>query len=333
MAVSLKDIAERLNVSTATVSLTLSGQGDVRKVSKETQQRVIACAKELNYQPNVLARSLNTGYSQNLGLIVPDITDSFFSQLSDFIEREAEKYGYTIMMCSSRNDYQREIHMMDLLQQKRVDGLLVVPLRRPDNFPYSNLASDFPVVAIDQLQPQWKGCSIVSSDRKSSEEVVDKMIKRGARQVAVLCMDSSRYSILDRVQGYKDALEKNRIPFDPELYFELSIDSYREEIPSILDHLFCMRPSINAFFFTTHLLVEEIVRYIHSHKISLPTNCQFACFHGSPLLNLLPSIFIVKMPIEEMAKESVRLIFNQIEAYKQKRNPPMEHLVLNCTIE
>ena len=104
MAVSIKDIAEKLNVSTATVSLTLSGQGDLRKVSKETQQRVLACARELRYQPNVLARSLNKGYSENLGLIVTDITDSFFSQLANQIELEAERAGYTLMICCSHND-------------------------------------------------------------------------------------------------------------------------------------------------------------------------------------------------------------------------------------
>ena len=100
MAVSLKDIAERLNVSTATVSLTLSGQGDVRKVSKETQQRVIACAKELNYQPNVLARSLNTGYSRLVGsyeVITQDEYNALSSddkQLYDAVSDDDYVYEY-----------------------------------------------------------------------------------------------------------------------------------------------------------------------------------------------------------------------------------------------
>ncbi|MBQ3908013.1 MAG: LacI family DNA-binding transcriptional regulator, partial [Bacteroidaceae bacterium] len=179
MAVSIKDIAEKLNVSTATVSLTLSGQGDLRKVSKETQQRVLACARELRYQPNVLARSLNKGYSENLGLIVTDITDSFFSQLANQIELEAERAGYTLMICCSHNDYRREERMIGLLQQKRVDGLLIAPLQRPDDVPYQNLANDFPAVAFDQLWPHWTGNSVVSSDRKSSHETVSRMIRCG----------------------------------------------------------------------------------------------------------------------------------------------------------
>lgn len=333
MAVSLKDIANKLNLSTATVSLTLSGQGDARKVNKVTQQRVFDCARELNYKPNVLARSLNTGYSQNLGLIVPDITDSFFSQLSDYIEQEAEKRGYTLMICTSRNDYMREMTMIDLLQQKRVDGLLIAPLPRPADCLYSNLPDDFPVVAIDQLQPQWKGSVVVASDRKSSHEIVSRMIRRGARHIALLCVDASRYSIQERVQGYRDALQEANMSFDGELYAELSVENYREEIPSVLDHVFSVCPQVDAFFFTTHMLVDVLVCYFHSHGLKFTSHYQFACFHGSPVYSkLLPSISIVQMPLEEMAMESVRLLCDQIEGRKKKIEIPRERLVLDCTI-
>ncbi|MCR4921804.1 MAG: LacI family transcriptional regulator [Bacteroidaceae bacterium] len=335
MAVSIKDIAERLNVSTATVSLTLSGQGDLRKVSKKTQQRVLACARELRYQPNVLARSLNKGYSENLGLIVPDITDSFFSQLADQIELEAEKRNYTLMMCCSHNDYRREERMIGLLQQKRVDGLLIAPLRRPDDGPYQNLADGFPAVAFDQLQPQWKGNSVVSNDRKTSGEIVERMVRRGARRIALLCIDAERYSIRERVRGYREALEAAGIAACEELYAELSIDSYRCDLPQVLDRILAVRPRVDAFFFTTHLLAEELVHYMQERGVRLPDDCQLACFHGNMLLrSLFPSITIVQMPIEEIARESVRLICDQIE-YRKKGipAPPAEHLILDCIFE
>ena len=335
MAVSIKDIAEKLNVSTATVSLTLSGQGNRRKVSQETQQRVLACAKELHYQPNVLARSLNKGYSENLGLIVPDITDSFFSQLANQIEMEAEKRHYTLMICCSRNDHHLEDRMIDMLQQKRVDGILIAPLYRPDGDTYRNLNEELPAVAIDQLQPKWDGDCVVSSDRKTSVEIVRRMIARGARRIALLCVDSARYSIRERVQGYMDALEEACIPFDREMYADLSIDTWRDDLPTVLDRILAIRPRIDAFFFTTHVLVEELIHYAQARSINLDEMCQIACFHGSPILrSLLPSITIAKMPIEGMAMESVRLLCDRIE-YSRKMipAPPSEHLVLDCVIE
>ena len=334
MAVSIKDIAEKLNVSTATVSLTLSGQGDLRKVSKETQQRVLACARELRYQPNVLARSLNKGYSENLGLIVTDITDSFFSQLANQIELEAERAGYTLMICCSHNDYRREERMIGLLQQKRVDGLLIAPLQRPDDVPYQNLADDFPAVAFDQLWPHWTGNSVVSSDRKSSHETVSRMIRCGARRIALLCIDAGRYSVRERARGYMDALEEAGLPFCEDLYAELSIDSYRSDLPRVLDRILAIRPRVDAFFFTTHLLVEGLLRYMQERAVRLPEGCRLACFHGNPLLrSLLPSLSIVQMPIEAIARESIRLVCNQIECRKKgAAAPPPEHLVLDCLI-
>ena len=159
------------------------------------------------------------------------------------------------------------------------------------------------------------------------------MIRRGARHIALLCVDASRYSIQERVQGYRDALQEANMSFDGELYAELSVENYREEIPSVLDHVFSVCPQVDAFFFTTHMLVDVLVCYFHSHGLKFTSHCQFACFHGNPVYSkLLPSISIVQMPLEEMAMESVRLLCDQIEGRKKKIEIPRERLVLDCTI-
>lgn len=94
MGASLKDIACKLNLSKTTVSWVLSGQGDKKGISAETQSRVLACARSLAYEPNLLARSLNTGVSKTIGLILPSISDTFFAHIADWIESEAEREGY-----------------------------------------------------------------------------------------------------------------------------------------------------------------------------------------------------------------------------------------------
>lgn len=108
MGTSLKDIAETLNLSKTTVSWVLSGRADEKGISAATQQRVSRCAQQLNYRPNLLARSLNTGESGMIGLILPSISDSFYSQVAREVEMEVEEHGYSLMICSSESEPERE---------------------------------------------------------------------------------------------------------------------------------------------------------------------------------------------------------------------------------
>ena len=123
MKTSLKDIAETLKLSKTTISWVLSGKGDEKGISLATQEKVFQCAKQLNYQPNLLARSLNTGISGTIGLIIPDITDSFYSKVARSIEKEAETQGYSLMICSSESEIERENRMIRLFKAKQVDGI------------------------------------------------------------------------------------------------------------------------------------------------------------------------------------------------------------------
>ena len=116
MGASLKDIACKLNLSKTTVSWVLSGQGDKKGISAETQSRVLACARSLAYEPNLLARSLNTGVSKTIGLILPSISDTFFAHIADRIESEAEREGYSLMIAGSNSETERENALIRLFR-------------------------------------------------------------------------------------------------------------------------------------------------------------------------------------------------------------------------
>lgn len=122
MGASLKDIACKLNLSKTTVSWVLSGQGDKKGISAETQSRVLACARSLAYEPNLLARSLNTGVSKTIGLILPSISDTFFAHIADRIESEAEREGYSLMIAGSNSETERENALIRLFRSKKVEA-------------------------------------------------------------------------------------------------------------------------------------------------------------------------------------------------------------------
>ena len=154
MKTSLKDIAETLKLSKTTISWVLSGKGDEKGISLATQEKVFQCAKQLNYQPNLLARSLNTGISGTIGLIIPDITDSFYSKVARSIEKEAETQGYSLMICSSESEIERENRMIRLFKAKQVDGIIVAPTK-VSKIEIQNLVKEgYPLVLFDRYFPE-----------------------------------------------------------------------------------------------------------------------------------------------------------------------------------
>ena len=118
--ITLQDIADKLGVSKTVVSWVLSGQGDSKHISKETQTRILEKARELNFTPNYLARSLNTGNTHTLGLIFPSISDPFYASIARHVSIYANKRGYTLMVGSSRSDGNMEDALIRMMRNKKV---------------------------------------------------------------------------------------------------------------------------------------------------------------------------------------------------------------------
>ena len=193
MKTSLKDIAETLKLSKTTISWVLSGKGDEKGISLATQEKVFQCAKQLNYQPNLLARSLNTGISGTIGLIIPDITDSFYSKVARSIEKEAETQGYSLMICSSESEIERENRMIRLFKAKQVDGIIVAPTK-VSKIEIQNLVKEgYPLVLFDRYFPEMQTNYIIIDNEGSSYELVKKMIDNGSSKIAIITSPHNEY--------------------------------------------------------------------------------------------------------------------------------------------
>ena len=165
MGASLKDIACKLNLSKTTVSWVLSGQGDKKGISAETQSRVLACARSLAYEPNLLARSLNTGVSKTIGLILPSISDTFFAHIADRIESEAEREGYSLMIAGSNSEPERENALIRLFRSKKVDGIIIAPADASGREVGRLAESGCPVVLFDRgLAKTDAGCVVIDNE-------------------------------------------------------------------------------------------------------------------------------------------------------------------------
>ena len=206
MGTSLKDIAETLNLSKTTVSWVLSGRADEKGISAATQQRVSRCAQRLNYRPNLLARSLNTGESGMIGLILPSISDSFYSQVAREVEMEVEEHGYSLMICSSESEPERENRMIRLFRAKQVDGLIIAPTVRSGEEIRRLVDESFPFVVFDRRFPKLDTHCVLIDNERSSYALVRRLTEDGFRRIAVITTNSHLETMDARRAGYGRAL-------------------------------------------------------------------------------------------------------------------------------
>ncbi len=337
MGVSLKDIAGKLNLSKTTVSWVLSGQGNKKGISAETQNRVFACARELAYEPNLLARSLNTGISKTIGLILPSISDSFYAHIAHQIESEAEKAGYSLMIASSNSEIERENAMIRLFRSKKVDGMIIAPTKISKREINRLVDSHYPVLLFDRYFPEMHVNYVIINNEESSYKLVRHLIDKGFRKIAIITTNPHLLTMDMRREGYANALSDAHIRINPDLYGEVTYVNYQDNIYSTLDRIFSAVPDVDGFFFTTHILAIEALRYFYDRGIDINDGSWgLACIHEDSLFRVLaPKMNIAHFPIEEIGNNAVRILLNQI---RQSNDPEAgeyvpESKVLPCRIE
>ena len=186
MSPTLVDIARETHTSVSTVSRVLSGGAMANRISKETRQRVQEAASRLGYRPNLLARSLRTRRTYTIALIVSDIANPFFGQIGSLVERSLAKHGYSLMLCNSAEDAEKEGDYLRMITAKGIDGLIVVPLARTKKAIMQFVPESLPLVILDRPIPGI--ASSVATDQDQIANVLcDALDTAGVEQVALLC--------------------------------------------------------------------------------------------------------------------------------------------------
>ena len=332
MGVSLKQIAERLNLSIATVSWTLNDLGDKKNISRKTQERVRQCAREMNYKPNLLARGLNTGKSSILGLIIPDITDAFYSTMARRIEKEAERAGYSLMICNSDSSQAQEDRMLTMFLSKQVDGIIIAPTKLSRNKILKLQEDGYPIVTFDRVFEDANINSVVVDNFEASYNIVNSMVRHGARHIAIITTNQYLYTMNLRYMGYKAALEENGLQVVESLMADIPFNNYEKNIIDALDSIYRHEPKVDGFFFTTPILALEAFRYFFDHKININDGYQLGCIHAIPALRILcPSMRIAMMPVDEIGTNTVRIVTECIDTKKLGIKRTVEKVVCKCS--
>lgn len=313
---SLNDIAQALGVSKALVSLVLNNRGDEMGINKETQARVRKMASKMNYKPNLVARGLRLGASKNLGVILPDISNPFFSSVARTIEDEADKVGYHVTFVSTDENPQKEIRLMRLLLERQADGLIIASSLHESSEFMTLRKEKIPFVLIDRYFPKLKTNYVVVDNHKAAYNVVTHLINLGYRKIGLIKISPAYLTpIRFREAGYKDALRDHGIRFDHKIVREIGFgENLVETLEPVLRELLYRPLSVEALFFLNNSLAIAGLEVLNKMNLRIPQDVAVVSFDDIDAFRILhPPVTAVAQPYQEMAKQAVRLLVREIQ--------------------
>lgn len=305
----MKDIAEAVGVSNATVSLVLGGKSGSR-VSESVKNRVLQTAKEMGYHSNDLARSLRTGRTNLISVIVTDISNDFFGKMSFYIQEEAKKYGYLVITANTNESDSELESIIHVLISKKVDRVIVVPTQNCKEMLEDVIKSGTPVVQIDRLIDTLKADYVGTDNYASSANAIKELITCGKKRIAMLTLKLDVNAITERVRGYEDAL-KNHNLYNPLLIRNVEFEEIHK-VGEVMNDLLGQKP--DAIFFSSRRVFTLAMDALSEHQHD-GSSVTLLCFDEAKSYKALmsDSLWYVEQPIEDMAKKAFSLLMSKIQ--------------------
>jgi DNA-binding LacI/PurR family transcriptional regulator len=314
-AVTIKDIAKALGLSTSTVSRALR---DSYEISPETKKLVLEYAEKINYHPNPIALSLKERRSRSIGVIVAEIANSFFSQAIDGIESIAYKNGYNVIISQSRESYDREVINLNFLTSRSIDGLIVsVAAETKDFGNFKELHErGMPIVFFDRIVNEIYTHKVIVDNYQGAYDATRYFIENGYRRIAALANNEVLSITRDRLAGYKAALA------DQGIKEEESFIKYCEhgglilsEVEQAVTELVGNKTKPDAILALGDKLTTGTLRILKAGKLKVPEDIGLIGFSNSDITELIdPPLSIIKQPAFEMGEIATDLLIQLIES-------------------
>lgn len=314
-AVTIKDIAKALGISTSTVSRAIR---DHYAIKPDTRQLVLDYAKKINYHPNPIALSLREKRSWTIGIIISEIANNFFSQNINGIESIAHEKGYTILISQTGESYDREVLTAQFLSSRSVDGILVCVATETKDFSHITELHNrgLPVVCFDRVIDELDTHKVVVDNTKGACDGVIHLADNGYERIAFICSSESVPVTRDRLKGYRKALAEKNISFKDEYLIQFPPgDLTYNELEERMDMMMKMKNRPDAVFIASDKLTTHFVRYCRLKQIKVPDQIAIAGFSNLDVSDIFnPSLTVVKQPAFELGEVAVQLLIKMIES-------------------
>ncbi len=307
----IHDIAKHLDVSIATVSLVLNGKAKEKRISDGLAERVLKYVAEVGYKPNQLAKSLRTGKTHVIGLIVEDIANAFFAKIAGLIEKKALARGYRIIYCSTNNDVAQTRDLLAMFQERHVDGYALALPPGVEAEVRALVRSGKPVVLFDRLLPDVLADAVVVDGLTGMYEATRHLLAQGYAGIALVTLRSEQLQLLARRRGYARALHEHGLP---ELVQEVAFQQEPEQLVQCIQNFIQAHPLCDAMVFATNYLGGYGLEALARLGRRVPEHMGFISFDDSDLFRLYsPPITVVAQPMELMAESVINTLLAALE--------------------
>lgn len=309
--ITLQDIAKQLNISKATVSIVLNGHGDEKRVSKETQKRIIQFARQNNYKANLLARGLSMGKSYTIGLIVPNIGDGYFARIARRIERKARRSGYNVVYSSTGESKERESELIQSMLNRGVDGLIIASSQKNQEDIQNLINSHFPFVLIDRHYPDLETNFVGEDNEGGASQATGQLIKTGRKRIGFVTLKTGLEVLHQRLVGYQLAMEQHGLhPEDlwiRELDYEYTESDMLEQIKILV------QSGMDGIVFTTHFLAASGIRALKKLHLRVPADVALVSFGQMNAFDITePPITSIVQPVDELGDRAVEILLQNL---------------------
>jgi len=313
---SIVDIANQLNISKTTVSFILNGRAKEKRISEELVERVLKFVEEVGYKPNSLAKSLRTGKSNIIGLMVENISDHFFANIARYIEDLAYKNGYKIIYCSTENDTRKTKDQIAMFRDMHVDGYIIAPPVGVEEDIAALIKDELPVVLFDRYFPDIESSYVITDNLYGTYNATQYLIDRGYKNIAFITLQSQQTQMQARMEGYKKALKENDLePHIKEIVFNPDANFIIEPI-----HNFLEGQKFDAILFGTNRIGACGLKVISNLGIKVPDDVAVISFDDYDVFELYsPSITAIAQPIEEIADNVISLLLEKMNTPAHSR--------------
>jgi len=308
--VTIKDIAKALNISVATVSRALRNTYDV---NPETRQQVLAKAIEMKYKPNFNAIGLVKNSSNNIGIILPVITNYYFSTVITGIQEVAFKNGFNMVLYLTNDSAKRESEILDELSFSNIDGLLICVSSMPDQSDHFQRVIDngIPIVFFDRVASDIKTSKIMQDDFNGAYKAVEHLVRSGYKKIAHIAGPSGMFFTEKRLEGYLSALRAHKLQVNKQWIIHSGFSQKYGET-DMLQLLACRQRPDAVFAANDRKAIGAMVT-LKKHNIEIGKQMGVIGFTNDPMAEIVhPSLTTVEEPALEIGRISCELLIKHI---------------------
>jgi LacI family transcriptional regulator len=323
--ITIGDIAQQLGVSKTTVSFVLNGKAREKHISENLEEKILHHMERVGYRPNQFAQGLRNGKTKIIGMLVEDISDPFFALLAREMEEIAYQKGYKIIYSSTENETEKARDLIEIYRTRQVDGYIIAPPPGIEREINDLIDDNLPVVIFDRTIPDVDTNTVLVNNYASSYDAVLHLIENGYRNIALVTLSSDQEQMLERLEGYTDALKRiKRVPVIKKVIYHDRRESSVKDIQNFL----AANRQIDAVFFATNYIADSGLESIRNLSLTIPGDLGVIVFDDHNLYRLFsPPITAVSQPIKEIAEKSINIMLEILDgkrSLKDKENVILE---------